>query len=287
MKRNTILITTIILLVTIFFTSVGCFPASGVATKNTSKSAKTTISEVNIPSETSKKKEAIKLDVIKVKRVKPSNYTQAKNSLTKATKRQQDAKKVYDGLKSMGYAKTHPAVELALTEYRNAKADISYYKKYCNTYAEKTKWDKRAKEYPAATQIWRYLKNLGYSDAVCAGIMGNLMAEVGGQTLNIQYTLYGSNGRYYGMCQWSLRYYGQIKGAGLATQCNFLRDTIKHEIDTYGYKYASGMNYTNFLKLNSPSKAALCFAKAYERCGSGSYSVRQSNAEKAYKYFTS
>lgn len=286
MKRNTILITTIILLV-MTITSICCFTAFGAAAKNTSKSAQTTISEVNIPSETSNKKEAIKLDVIKVKRVKPANYTQAKNSLAKATTRQKDAKKVYDGLRAMGYAKTHPAVELSLTEYRNAKADASYYKKYRDAYAEKIKWDKRAKEYPAAAQIWKYLKNLGYSDAVCAGIMGNLMAEVGGQTLNIRYTLYSSNRQYYGMCQWSKRYFGKIHGAGLTAQCNFLRDTIKYEINTYGYKYVSGMNYANFLKLNSPSKAALCFAKAYERCGSGSYSVRQSNAEKAYKYFTS
>ena len=142
MKRNTILITTIILLVITFFTSIGCFTAFGAAAKSTSKSAQTTISEVNIPSETSKD-EAIKLDVIKVKRVKPANYTQAKNSLAKATTRQKDAKKVYDGLRAMGYAKTHPAVELSLTEYKNAKADASYYKKYRDAYKTALNWCER------------------------------------------------------------------------------------------------------------------------------------------------
>ena len=29
----------------------------------------------------------------------------------------------------------------------------------------------------------------------------------------------------------------------------------------------------------------MAFAKAYERCGSGSYGVRQINALKAYNYF--
>ena len=40
-------------------------------------------------------------------------------------------------------------------------------------------------EYPEAYKIWHYLKKLGYNDYVCAGIMGNIMAECGGQTLNI------------------------------------------------------------------------------------------------------
>ena len=40
-------------------------------------------------------------------------------------------------------------------------------------------------KYPEAYKIWHYLKKLGYNDYVCAGIMGNIMAECGGQTLNI------------------------------------------------------------------------------------------------------
>ena len=43
------------------------------------------------------------------------------------------------------------------------------------------------KEYPAATVIWITLKEEGFSDEVIAGIIGNLMAEVGGQTLNLNY----------------------------------------------------------------------------------------------------
>ena len=140
-------------------------------------------------------------------------------------------------------------------------------------------------KYPVATEVWKYMKALGWSDAVCAGIMGNMMAEVGGQTLNLNYRLYDSTGNYYGLCQWSSRYYGQIHGADLQTQCDFLRDTIKKQIDIYGKRYASGMNYKEFLKLEDPKEVALCFAIAYERCSSATYSVRQTNAVKAYDYF--
>ena len=148
--------------------------------------------------------------------------------------------------------------------------------------AEEAKWKTKAAEYPVATQIWRYMKAQGWNDYVCAGIMGNLMAEVGGQTLDIRYTL--SSSGYYGMCQWS-RGYSQVWGAGLETQCDFLRDTIKYEFDTYGFKYQKGFNFNSFLNMTNAQQAALAFAKSYERCASGSYGVRQKNAVKAYNYF--
>lgn len=137
-------------------------------------------------------------------------------------------------------------------------------------------------EYPAATYVWNYMKSQGWNDYVCAGIMGNLMAEVGGQTLNLKFNASSSN--YYGMCQWN-RNYKQVWGADLPTQCNFLRDTIKYEIDTYGFKYQKGFNFNSFLNMTDARQAALAFAKSYERCGSGSYEIRQKNAIKAYEYF--
>ena len=150
---------------------------------------------------------------------------------------------------------------------------------------EDAKWQRRYEEYPEATEAWIAMKSLGWNDTVCAGIMGNLMAEVGGQTLSLKPYLYGENGGYYGICQWSLYYYPSIGGADLKTQCNFLKNTIQKEINTYGYKYASGMNFNKFLQLTSPQDVALCFAKSYERCASASYGVRQRNAQKAYEYF--
>jgi hypothetical protein len=39
--------------------------------------------------------------------------------------------------------------------------------------------------------------------------------------------------------------------------------------------------------LSAIPKAALIFAKVYERCGSGSYNLRKQAAVKAYNYFCS
>ena len=248
-----------------------------------------TISEAYIPSEPSEPEEVeevIVLDVVEIKRVNPATQAEAEAACAVVEERLEHALNVYSSLIEMGYPEDHPAVVLAATEVENNEADKTHYKKLIGEFRKTRKWAQHAAEYPAATEIWLYMKNLGWSDAVCAGIMGNLMAEVGGQTLNINYGLYSSSGSYYGMCQWSNRYYGSIHGMGLRAQCNFLRDTIKKELDTYGYMYKSGMNFSKFLSIASPSEAALCFAKAYERCGSGSYSVRQRNAQVAYDYFT-
>lgn len=148
-------------------------------------------------------------------------------------------------------------------------------------------WSEKSGEYPVATQVWRYMKEeLGWNDYVCAGVMGNMMAEVGGQTLNLQPYLYGHSGaNYYGLCQWSSRYYPSIQGADVDAQLDFLASTVKKELDTYGYLFRNGLNYEAFCNLTDAEDAAMAFAKAYERCGSGSYGVRQINALKAYNYF--
>ena len=148
-------------------------------------------------------------------------------------------------------------------------------------------WSEKSGEYPVATQVWRYMKEeLGWNDYVCAGVMGNMMAEVGGQTLSLDPYLYGHSGaNYYGLCQWSSRYYPSIQGADVDAQLDFLASTVKKELDTYGYLFRNGLNYEAFCNLTDAEDAAMAFAKAYERCGSGSYGVRQRNAIKAYNYF--
>ena len=148
-------------------------------------------------------------------------------------------------------------------------------------------WSEKSGEYPVATQVWRYMKEeLGWNDYVCAGVMGNMMAEVGGQTLNLNPYLYGHSGaNYYGLCQWSSRYYPSIQGADVDAQLDFLASTVKKELDTYGYLFRNGLNYEAFCNLTDAEDAAMAFAKAYERCGSGSYGVRQTNALNAYNYF--
>lgn len=137
-------------------------------------------------------------------------------------------------------------------------------------------WNLKVSQYPTAATIWQYLRNCGYSNAVCAGILGNIMAEVGGQTLYIQPYLYGGNSGYYGICQWSLQYFPGVQGASLMGQLNFLQSTI----------YSSfGSRYYSFVNSATPEAAALSFAKNYERCASYTYYQRQVNARRAYNYF--
>lgn len=180
-------------------------------------------------------------------------------------------------------------VEEELIDVRNLEAE--YQEDISAIEAEEARieamWSEKSGEYPVATQVWRYMKEeLGWNDYVCAGVMGNMMAEVGGQTLNLQPYLYGHSGaNYYGLCQWSSRYYPSIQGADVDVQLDFLASTVKKELDTYGYLFRNGLDYEAFCDLTDAEDAAMAFAKAYERCGSGSYGVRQRNAINAYNYF--
>lgn len=156
-----------------------------------------------------------------------------------------------------------------------------------NENEELLKWQTKFDEYPYATYVWLYLVDtLHYNDYVAAGILGNMMAEVGGGTLHIQYWLYSYGGGYfYGICQWNKTNYPEVRGYDLIQQCEYLANTIKEEIDVFGYAYANNYNYDNFLNSTSINEATLVFAKCYERCTASTYSSRQSYAQIAYNYF--
>lgn len=192
------------------------------------------------------------------------------------------AHQMADAARPLGYSEDHDVIKLAVEEYNNANEIRQDYQRVYDELMEH--WHQKEEEYPVATYIWSYFKELGYSNQVCAGILGNIMAEVGGNTLDIQYDIYGSS--YYGMCQWN-KAYSEVWGASLEEQCNYLEDTIEYEFDTFGYAYKRGFDYNDFLNMTSITDAALAFAKCYERCASGSYTVRQNNAITAYNYFVS
>ena len=187
---------------------------------------------------------------------------------------------IAEGVRSLGYDESHEVILFAQDEY--AKAHDSYYE-YKMIY-EDLSARKRIKEdeYPAAAYIWSELREAGYNDEVVAGIMGNLMVEVGGYTLDLEVDNW--TGSYYGICQWNSAY-SQIWNANLEEQCDFLLATIKYELDTYGYMYKKGFDYNDFVEMSNPSDAALAFAKSYERCSSASYKQRQKCAVQAYNYF--
>lgn len=187
---------------------------------------------------------------------------------------------ILKGANELGYDENHPIVVIAQEEQNNLNFVLKEYQMRLSNLI----WQERFKEYPTASIIWLHLQSKGYSDVVCAGIMGNIMAEVGGHTLNLEpFTNIHKN--YYGICQWSLKYYPDVAGAALDEQLIYLDDTIVDRFNVYGYKYKKGFTYEDFCNLTDETDAAVAFADCYEVCGSGSYEKRKNNAVIAYEYF--
>lgn len=137
------------------------------------------------------------------------------------------------------------------------------------------------KDYMQATAVWNHLKSLGLNDYVCAGILGNIMAEVGGQTLDIsRWSHYAqTNKNYYGICQWA--------GGRKTRLLNEFGSSLDAQIKFLGVELFEVIPENNsFYDMQDEKEAALYFAKYYERCRSSSYSVRQRNATTALNYFT-
>lgn len=212
-------------------------------------------------------------------RVTTDDINEIKNLIKDCKEKKKAADDLREAGYALGYAEEHPIIQAAQLEWTNADEDLQYYKGVL----EELQWEEKEKEYPAAAYIWSYLKEQGYNNYVCAGILGNIMAEVGGQTLKINYSSSGSG--YYGMCQWSVVYFPGVVGKDLQGQCKFLTNNLKRALNSWGYLYQIGFKYVDFCKLENEQEAALVFARCYERCASGSYSQRQKNATKAYDYF--
>ena len=139
-----------------------------------------------------------------------------------------------------------------------------------------------------ASQVWTRLKSYGYSDSVVAGIIGNMMRECGGDTLDLDWDIVGHyNGdEFYGLCQWCLRYTPPgFKGSTVIAQCDYLKQTIQSAFANYGGNYG-GITYIEFLQSDTRT-AAIAFERVYERCGdyANEDSRRANNAERAYNHF--
>lgn len=132
-------------------------------------------------------------------------------------------------------------------------------------------------EYDVAGQVYEYLNTQGMSDIVIAGILGNMMTECGGQTLDLQWDIYGYDGSYYyGLCQWSLYYNPSVDGADITGQLDYLMSNIRTNMDYFGG------DYDEFCAIADPGDAAKYFCSYYER-GAGK-STRATNAETAFKW---
>ena len=153
-----------------------------------------------------------------------------------------------------------------------AEADVRQY----------TQWES---DHYYAAKTWQFLMRQGYSEVVASAIIGNMMIETSGGTLNLKPSVYSPGGSFYGLCQWSLYYRPNVANMSFEDQLTYLHNDMEKEFNTFGFCYRSGFTYEDFLAMTDPRQAALAFAKVYERCGSGSYSIRQTAATKAYNYF--
>lgn len=169
----------------------------------------------------------------------------------------------------------------------NRQESVDNYKYFSEYYElllieeEEAEWEQRYEEYPEATTIWLYLTvEMGYNDYVAAGVLGNIMNEAGGNSLNINPSAQNPAG-YYGICQWNSSMYRNVWYCNLVEQLDYLNDTIEYEYDCCG-----NMSYESFCNLTDEREAALSFARSYERCSSASYGRRQNNATTALNYFS-
>ena len=195
------------------------------------------------------------------------------------------AEEIISAGRKLNYPEDHTVIFIAKQEIEMSKLNLIYFQAIEEQFiAEDKLWAGREKEYPIATAVWLYLKNLGYNDYICAGILGNMMAECGGGTLNLHYDIISSDWGFYGLCQWN-HYYEGVWGKDLLGQLDFLRDTIEYEINTFGYAYKRNFNYESFLLLDNERTAAYVFATCYERCAKHYRNIRQDYAEIAYNYY--
>lgn len=140
-------------------------------------------------------------------------------------------------------------------------------------------------EHYYAAKTWQFFMKNGFSEEVASAIIGNMMIETSGGTLNLKPEVYSSNRGFYGLCQWSLYYKPFMAGKSFEEQLEYLVEDMPKEFKNFGFCYKSRFTYDDFLTMEDPEQAAVAFAKVYERCGSGTYGLRKQAAMKAYKYF--
>lgn len=140
-------------------------------------------------------------------------------------------------------------------------------------------------EYYYATRVWMFFMQRGYNEAVTSAILGNMMIETSGGSLLLKPNIYSPSGNYYGLCQWSQKYYPGTKDLPFEHQLDYLLGSMPLEFNTFGNNYKQGFKYEDFINMSDVEEAALAFAKSYERCDPASYELRQQSAKIAYEYF--
>ena len=122
-------------------------------------------------------------------------------------------------------------------------------------------------EHYFAAKVFKYFTKKGFTPEATCAIIGNMMIETSGGELDLIPKIYSKSGNYYGLCQWSLKYYPEAEGLTFKQQLRYLFETMPWEFSTFGWLYEEGFGYEDFVKMTDPAEAAFAFAKVYERCG--------------------
>ena len=160
-------------------------------------------------------------------------------------------------------------------------------------------WVLQTQEYEVMAQVWRYLtEECQYSEAIVAGILGNMMRECGGSqygnnqvdTFELQWWCLNKKSNCYGLCQWNPKYHTIKKGASLEEQLEYIEINFPQVLsDKWNLnQYSPIDSYEEFLALTEPAEVAKAFYFLYENPGSSkkSYnSKRGNNAIAVYDYF--
>jgi hypothetical protein len=213
--------------------------------------------------------------------VETNSFIQLRELLNECEERKTAAAAMAQAARSCGYKDSHPVIKLAQEEWNAAnKLALAYQEKL-----NQTKWLSKWKEYPVATEVWIYLTEImQYSNYVAAGIMGNMMVESGGLTLNLDWTATNSSSKCYGLCQWHPTYHYEVQGANLQEQLRYMATSFPKTISIYAHCYSTGFSYGQFLEMTNVREVAKAFCLIYER--PGGYNNRRGDcAVKAYDYF--
>ena len=89
-------------------------------------------------------------------------------------------------------------------------------------------------EHYYATKVWEYFRQRGFNNEVTCAIIGNMMIETSGGSLDLIPNIYSPSGNYYGLCQWSQKYYPETKDLPFEYQLDYLLGSMPWEFNTFG-----------------------------------------------------
>lgn len=209
------------------------------------------------------------------------DFNELRMLFTQSEQRKESAKKMAEAARECGYAEDHPIIVLAQEEWDAANSLSIIYQEKLSEYNLTKAWI----EYPVATEVWIHLTQImGYNEYVAAGILGNMMVECGGMTLDLDWQAVNKSSKCYGLCQWHPMYHQEVQYANLEQQIEYMTKSFPEILKRYAYEYQPNFTYQDFLNLTDAKAAAKAFCYIYERPGTY-HLIREDMAEKAYEYF--